>query len=304
MSQFYTLEEAARVLGMSPEELKSKAQAREVRAFLDGGSWRFHFVDVDELARGRGVGTHAELRLSDLEVPAASGLEDGENSDLSEFQLGVAKPDPGKLAPLSEDALPTMAAKPGALKTTLASTPPPAVRRGEKDIYDDTDFEVDVPLSDDDSDDKTMQLEATSDFELEESDSASEVFAIDEEAVDQNAATAMAPAAFAEDDDEDEDRFESAVSSERAGAVIARLVGDRDDLATARAERSGPAVVISRESKAEWGGLWVGVLGVASLLMLLSLFIAVDLVRNFDDFRSDGPASGLVRAFAGLFGGG
>ena len=34
MAQFYTLEEAARVLGMSPEELKSKAQHREIRAFL------------------------------------------------------------------------------------------------------------------------------------------------------------------------------------------------------------------------------------------------------------------------------
>lgn len=30
MAQFYTLEEAARVLGMSAEELKSKAQHREI----------------------------------------------------------------------------------------------------------------------------------------------------------------------------------------------------------------------------------------------------------------------------------
>ncbi len=56
MAQFYTLEEAARVLGMSAEELKAKAQSREVRAFLDGGSWRFRVVDVDELARRRGLG--------------------------------------------------------------------------------------------------------------------------------------------------------------------------------------------------------------------------------------------------------
>ena len=34
MAQFYSLEEAARVLGMSAEELKAKAQHREVRAFL------------------------------------------------------------------------------------------------------------------------------------------------------------------------------------------------------------------------------------------------------------------------------
>ena len=92
MAQFYTLEEAARVLGMSPEELKSKAQHREIRAFLDGGSWRFRVVDIDELARRRGMGSDAELRLSDLDVPTG-GAENVEDLDLSEFQLGVAKPD-------------------------------------------------------------------------------------------------------------------------------------------------------------------------------------------------------------------
>ena len=95
MAQFYTLEEAARVLGMSPEELKAKAQHREVRAFLDGGSWRFRVADVDELARRRGLGSDAELRLSDLEMPGApAGADD--DLDLSEFQLGVAKPDLGQ----------------------------------------------------------------------------------------------------------------------------------------------------------------------------------------------------------------
>ncbi len=96
MAQFYTLEEAARVLGMSAEELKSKAQSREVRAFLDGGSWRFRVVDVDELARRRGLGSDAELRLSDLDVPAGSERSgEIQDLDLSEFQLGVAKPDLG-----------------------------------------------------------------------------------------------------------------------------------------------------------------------------------------------------------------
>jgi hypothetical protein len=99
MAQFYTLEEAARVLGMSPDELKSKAQHREIRAFLDGGSWRFRVVDIDELARRLGMGSDAELRLSDLEVPAA-GAENLEDLDLSEFQLGVSKPD---LAPETMD---------------------------------------------------------------------------------------------------------------------------------------------------------------------------------------------------------
>jgi hypothetical protein len=506
MAQFYTLEEAARVLGMSAEELKSKAQAREVRAFLDGGSWRFRVVDIDELARRRGLGSDAELRLSDLEVPAASGSGE-EELDLSEFQLGVAKPDLGaetmhfgtakaadpegssehdillddlslppnpvtgsssviigvsssgkhpsdsdvrlvpdnvkgasdsdvrlatpetglrrpsdsdvtlvkddtadhgvltpasgsgirsspvlgssaevitgqsdsdfdlnpsselidalqpdsgsdfeltaldasdefeatplkpsdsdvtaadpntsginlsrpsdsginlqgaaglglgqadsiELAPLSDEEIPApRSAKPSPPKKSLASTPPPAVKKGEKDIFDDTDFEVDVPLSDDDSDDKTMQLEAASDFELEESDSASEVFAIDEEAVDQNAATAMAPAAFAEDDEEEDDGFESAVSSEMATAWSS------SEPATTGAERAGPAVVLSRDAEAEWGTLWVGMLSVATLFMLFAFFVSWDMARNLYEFRGDGPASGLVKAIAGMFGG-
>ena len=96
MAQFYTLEEAARVLGMSAEELKSKAQSREVRAFLDGGTWRFRVVDVDELARRRGLGSDAELRLSDLEGPAGkSDSGEVQDLDLSEFQLGVGKRDLG-----------------------------------------------------------------------------------------------------------------------------------------------------------------------------------------------------------------
>jgi hypothetical protein len=514
MAQFYTLEEAARVLGMSSEELKGKAQAREVRAFLDGGSWRFRVVDIDELARRRGLGSDAELRLSDLEVPAVPGSDEMENLDLSEFQLGVARPDLGsetmhgtkpasaaaegssehdillddlslppnpvtgsssviigvstsgkhpsdsdvrlvpdnvkgasdsdvrlatpdsglrqpsdsdvtlvkddtgdhglltpasgsdsgvraapllgssaevpasqsdsdfdlnpsselidalqpdsgsdfeltaldasdefeatplkasdsdvtaadpnlsginlarpsdsginlqgaaglglgqadsiELAPLSDEQIPTTKSKPkpkpatpAPAKKSLSATPPPAVKKGEKDIFDDTDFEVDVPLSDDSSDDKTVQLEAASDFELEESDSASEVFAIDEEAVDQNAATAMAPAAFAEDDEED-DGFDAAVSSEMASAWSS------SDQPAAAAERAGPAVVLSRDSEAEWGGLWVGMLGVATFLLLLVSFVSMDMVRNLYEFREGGGPSGLVSAIARIFGG-
>ena len=93
-AQFYTLEEAARVLGMGPEDLKLKAQHREVRAFMDGGTWQFRVADVDELARRRGLGSDPELSLSaaELEVPDASGSDE---IDLSEFQMGAAKADLG-----------------------------------------------------------------------------------------------------------------------------------------------------------------------------------------------------------------
>ncbi len=505
MAQFYTLEEAARVLGMSADELKSKAQAREVRAFLDSGSWRFRVVDVDELARRRGLGSDAELQLSDLEMPVSGSSG---NIDLSEFHLGVAKPDLGaetahlgiskgsekssdsseddilldeltvppgpatgsssviiggmsgklpsdsdvrlvpdaakgasdsdvqlmpsvkppsdsdvtlikddtadhgllsssdsgetarggpllgssaevqagsdsdfelnpsselldalqpdsgsdfelsaldasdefestplatkasdsdvtaadpklsginlskpsdsginlqsgpglgigqadsiELAPLSDEEIKSTSsraakARPSKPKPSLAATPPPAVKKGEKDIFDDTDFEVDVPLSDSDSDDKTVQLEAASDFDLEDSDTGSEVFAIDEEAVDQNASTAMAPSAFAEDEEDEDDGFESAVSSEMTA-------GWSSSEGAVSPERAVPAMVLSRDTEPEWSGLSIGLLGVTTVFLVFSLFVAHDLVRNLYEFREGGSAgSGLVRAIAGLF---
>ncbi|WP_165234318.1 helix-turn-helix domain-containing protein [Aquisphaera insulae] len=528
MAQFYTLEEAARVLGMSAEELKSKAQHREIRAFLDGGSWRFRVVDIDELARHRGLGSDAELRLSDLEVPAAADPEKIEDLDLSEFQLGTAKPDlaeetmdiaayaggktddkptpemgsdhdllfddlsvppnpvtgsssviigmksMGKLpsdsdvrlvpdnvkgssdsdvrlaspdpdlrhpsdsdvtlikddtadhgflrpsgsgsndtairqspvvgssaevpaaesdsdfelnpssdivdvlkpepesgsdfelsaldasdefestplkpsdsdvtaadpnlsginlsrpsdsginlqsagsfdlghhdsielAPLSDDELKSFRpeaskaaakpakAEPSKAKQSLSATPPPSVKKGEKDIFDDTDFEVDVPSIGDDesSDDRTMQLEAASDFDIEDSDSGSEVFAIDEEDVDQNAGTVLAPSAIASDDDDEDDGFEEAVSSEMATAWSS-------DEGTSSGP--APAMVISREAAPEWGGLWVGLLCFTTLCILLASFVAWDLMRNLHDFHEMHNGSGLIQAIAGLFG--
>jgi hypothetical protein len=518
MAQFYTLEEAARVLGMSAEELKAKAQSREVRAFLDGGSWRFRVVDVDELARRRGLGSDAELRLSDLDIPAGkSSSGELEELDLSEFHLGVAKADLGsesahistksgrkphdtgsdhdilvddlnvppnqitgsssviigapssqgrpsdsdvrlvpetvkgssdsdvqlasagikqasdsdvtlikddtadhgvvgsssssetsikvspllgssaevpaaesdsdfelnpsselidalqpdsgsdfelsaldasdefeatplskasdsdvtasdpklaginlsrpsdsginlqtglglgkadsiELAPLSDEAIQTTGpskgkptakptAKPSKAKPSLAATPPPAVKKGEKDIFDDTDFEVDVALSDSDSDDKTVQLEAASDFDLEDNDTGSEVFAIDEEAVDQNASTAMAPSAFAEDDeDEEDDGFDSAVSSEMGAWSSTEGAVSPD--------RAAPAMVMTRDSDQEWSGIWVGVLGFTTICLLLGAFVAHDLVKNLYEFQSGGTmGSGLVHLFSGMFGG-
>jgi hypothetical protein len=516
MAQFYTLEEAAKVLGMSPEELKAKAQSREVRAFLDGGSWRFRVVDVDELARRRGLGSDAELRLSDLDLPAGKSSGELEELDLSEFHMGVSKSDLGsesahiskvdkggrkksadtgsdhdillddltvppnpvtgsssviigaptsggrpsdsdvrlvpdtmrgasdsdvqlaspglkqpsdsdvtlikedtadhgiisgsssetsvrvspllgssaevpaagadsdfelnpsselidalqpdsgsdfelsaldasdefeatpmskpsdsdvtasdpkvaginlsrpsdsginlhtgaglglgqadsiELAPLSDEALETTqrakntAPKPSKAKPSLSATPPPSVKKGEKDIFDDTDFEVDVNLSDADSDDKTVQLEAASDFDLEDGDTGSEVFAIDEEAVDQNASTAMAPSAFAEDDEDDEDDgFDSAVSSEMGAWSSSE--------SSTGPERSAPAMVMSREADQEWSGIWVGLLGFMTICLFLAAFVAHDLVRNLYEYQSGGTmGSGLVRTLSGMFGG-
>ncbi|MDR3637761.1 MAG: helix-turn-helix domain-containing protein [Isosphaeraceae bacterium] len=511
MAQFYTLEEAARVLGMNPEELKAKAQQREVRAFLDGGSWRFRVVDIDELARRRGMGSDAELPLSDLDVPLTGGDEDdvlseynlgsvkadlgqdtvnipfpadtGSDHDLlieelslppgpvsgsssviigmshgggklpsdsdvklvpdylkgasdsdvrlaspafkapsdsdvtmladessdqhvlspgpgdtavrqspllgssaevksgepgsdfeltpssdlmdalepdsgSDFELtaleeasdefeatplagpsdsDVTAADPGlsginlgkpsdsginlmaaagfdmnassiELAPLSGDdiksapkppAKPAAAAQPAKPKSSLAATPPPSVAKGEKDIFDDTDFEVDAFDSGEGNEDRTMQLEAASDFELEESDTGSEVFAIDEEDVDQNAATALGPASVGdEDEDEEDDPFAAATSGDMASAWDVE-----SESASAPAGRGAPSPVLAPSApSAEWGGAVIGMLSVATILMLFLAFVSLDLVRNLYEFRGDGPSSGIVKSLASLAG--
>ena len=559
MAQFYTLEEAARVLGMSAEELKTKAQHREVRAFLDGGSWRFRVVDVDELARRRGMGSDAELRLSDLEIPTTPSTS-GDDIDLSEFNIGVAdadlgaktrdlpagsdsgsdhdillddlslppgpvtgsssviigmatssrrptdsdvrlipdntaqsgprpsdsdvrlapadarrpsasesrpkaprpsdsdvkikpsspsdsdvtlkptalspadsdvtliaedttdhfilKPgagdtavrkspvapagpgssaevmppgepdsdfelspssmmdalqpdsgsdfelsaldesdefeatpmlgpsdsdvtaaDPGfsginlsrpsdsginlqmasglglkgassiELTPLSGDEIkqqaakpkPKAPAKPAPKKASMAETPIPS--KAEKDIFDDTDFEVDA--LDSDGEDKTMQLEAASDFELEESDTGSEVFAIDEEDVDQNAATALGPASGLDDEEEDDVDFAAAASGEMASAWD--VESESESAAPAgrggRASAGASPMLAAAGATAEWGGLWIGLLGVTSIFMLFLAFVSMDLVRNLYEFQGNGPASGIVKSLAGLVGG-
>src|SRR5262249_503381 len=62
---YYSLEEAAQILGMPTEQLSHMAQRREVRAFADRGTWRFRTQDVEELARQRGRGSEPDLQFRD-----------------------------------------------------------------------------------------------------------------------------------------------------------------------------------------------------------------------------------------------
>jgi hypothetical protein len=507
MPQFYNLEEAARVLGMNPEELKAKAQRREIRAFMDSGTWRFKVFDIEEEARRRGLGSNPDLSLSDLDL-VASGGETGSDADidLSAFQIGAASPDqappsveikpdtgdrdvllddrsvpPGpssgssstiigmhsdkgkqpsdsdvRLVPdnvkgasdsdvrlgsnvpsdsdvtlvsdevgSSHEAQPVQEVDPNATMlqpspvlgssdevpiadsgsdfeltpssvidalepesgsdfeltaldassdefeatplrgpsdsdvtgaepstsgvnlsrpsdsginlqavggfeigeesielaplddeeapagpaTKPVSAPKPAAKKEEKvdlsatalpmkadkDIFEDTDFEVDA--LDSSSDDQTVQLEAASDFDLEDSDSASEVFAVDEEDVDLKAATAMAATPI--DEEAESGEFGEGVAGETDSAW------DVEEPATpSQAQRvvASPAFAPAGAGP-EWGGLWVGLLAVTTVFMLFLAFVGMDVVRNLYEFHGDGPASGLVRSIAGMMGG-
>ena len=108
----------------------------------------------------------------------------------------------------------------------------------------------------------------------------------------------MAPSAFAEDEeDEDDDGFDSAVSSEMGAWSSTRKA------LPARNARPRPWC-IARDADPEWSGLWVGMLGVTTVFLFFAAFVAHDLVRNLYEFQSGGTmGSGLVRMIAGMFGG-
>lgn len=61
--EFCTLEQAAQMLNMSPQELNAMIQRREIRAFSDRGTWRLRVQDVQELARRRGIPSSEEIPL-------------------------------------------------------------------------------------------------------------------------------------------------------------------------------------------------------------------------------------------------
>src|SRR5207244_10131207 len=62
---YWTLQEAAQVLGMPPEDLKQMAQRNQIRSFQDRGTWRFRVQDIQELARQRGVTSDPDLPLGE-----------------------------------------------------------------------------------------------------------------------------------------------------------------------------------------------------------------------------------------------
>jgi excisionase family DNA binding protein len=69
---YYTLDEAARILGMDAERLNQMAQRREIRAFADRGTWRFRTQDIEEMARRLGMGSNPDLQLGEASKPTSS----------------------------------------------------------------------------------------------------------------------------------------------------------------------------------------------------------------------------------------
>src|SRR6516225_1678121 len=67
MVNTYTLEEAARVLGVTPEEARKLLKKENVREFHDPSrkTWRYPSQAVDECARRHGKGSDPQLKMGE-----------------------------------------------------------------------------------------------------------------------------------------------------------------------------------------------------------------------------------------------
>lgn len=62
---YYNLTEAAKALGMMPDELRQMAQKNQIRSFQDRGTLRFRIADIQELSRRRGATSDPDLVLAE-----------------------------------------------------------------------------------------------------------------------------------------------------------------------------------------------------------------------------------------------
>ncbi|MGD0783703.1 MAG: helix-turn-helix domain-containing protein, partial [Candidatus Aminicenantales bacterium] len=81
--KFYTIDEAAALLGIPPAEVNQRRERNELRAFRDGATWKFKIEEVDALAR--------QLRAKPKAPPAETPDDDSGDVLLSELSLGASE---------------------------------------------------------------------------------------------------------------------------------------------------------------------------------------------------------------------
>ena len=120
---YYDLGEAAGILGISEDELRAMAKSRDVRAFADGGSWKFRQQDIQEVKRSREFGSEPDIAVggSDFALGGDALADDddatfvGDPGDESDVRLvvddasgsgkgpAVSGKQPAEIAPLADD---------------------------------------------------------------------------------------------------------------------------------------------------------------------------------------------------------
>lgn len=95
MVNYYNLEEAARLLGTSPEELRKMADRNEIRAFRDRGNLRFRSQDIEERARQLGRGSDPELQPGEAIHPRPTDSPQPKKpaGDVFDFELNTDEGD-------------------------------------------------------------------------------------------------------------------------------------------------------------------------------------------------------------------
>ncbi|WP_437230872.1 helix-turn-helix domain-containing protein [Planctomicrobium sp. SH661] len=74
--KYLSLDEAASMLGLAPEELVRLREKGEVRGFADRGTWKFKHEDIESLQRRRQADSNPEVPLMDLPAPSAKNRPD------------------------------------------------------------------------------------------------------------------------------------------------------------------------------------------------------------------------------------
>lgn len=147
--QYYTLDQAAQILRINPEQLKEMARKKEIRAFQDRSGWRFRSQEIDEMARERGLGSDPELPLGEAVKPKSKPGESGhgevfnfrvDEDDSDEVQLGKDPASSGHSRSGSGS---------GSRKTGTSKSPTPRKASSDSDVRlvlegSDVDFAVDT----------------------------------------------------------------------------------------------------------------------------------------------------------------
>ncbi len=83
MTKFYTTQEAARILGLTPAEVNKLREENKLRGFRDGPDWKFKAEDVERL-RTEGIDTESsedasgpDVLLSEVELGGAGSSKSG-----------------------------------------------------------------------------------------------------------------------------------------------------------------------------------------------------------------------------------
>src|SRR5690349_14102669 len=91
--QYYSLEEAARLLKVSPDELKLMSRRGKPRPFKDGGTFQFRVSEIDEMARQLGGRSDPELPMREGKPPAPAKRRTSELKRTPSEEATIPPPD-------------------------------------------------------------------------------------------------------------------------------------------------------------------------------------------------------------------